>query len=281
MKSVGIITYHHYYNYGTILQAFALQKKIETLGYNAEVIDYHEEVTRTTAEKIKDRIVNLPKIITSPRTYLDKIKQSKTYSLYSSEVAARIYEFEAFYKKNLHVSEMKYGSSAELIQNPPAYDGYIVGSDQTWNPNIGVFSDAFFLSFAPTTALRGSYAPSLCVEGLTLAQEEQIKSLIRNVDFLSCRETRGTDWLRRLSGKEVTTVLDPTLLVNCDEWLEYSEKSAVTGDYILQYFLGNIQGCRQFTKDLSKKLGIKIVCLPFSYLDMSENYAEKVYISSY
>ena len=38
MKTIGIITYHHYYNYGTMLQALALQEKVEQLGYQAELI---------------------------------------------------------------------------------------------------------------------------------------------------------------------------------------------------------------------------------------------------
>ena len=42
MKSVGIITYHHYYNYGTMLQAYALQKKVEQLGFRSEIIDFKQ-----------------------------------------------------------------------------------------------------------------------------------------------------------------------------------------------------------------------------------------------
>ena len=41
MKTIGIITYHHYYNYGTVLQAYALQKAIEQgLNCESEIIDY-------------------------------------------------------------------------------------------------------------------------------------------------------------------------------------------------------------------------------------------------
>ena len=43
MKTIGIITYHHYYNYGTMLQALALQEKVEQLGYQAELIDFKQD----------------------------------------------------------------------------------------------------------------------------------------------------------------------------------------------------------------------------------------------
>ena len=53
MKRVGIITYHHYYNYGTMLQALALQIKIEQLGYEAELIDFKQDISLSQYELIK------------------------------------------------------------------------------------------------------------------------------------------------------------------------------------------------------------------------------------
>ena len=40
MKSIGIITIHKINNYGSVLQAYALQKVCEDLGYKVEIIDY-------------------------------------------------------------------------------------------------------------------------------------------------------------------------------------------------------------------------------------------------
>ena len=40
MKKVGIITMHKVVNYGSALQAYALQRVIEKLGYDCEIIDY-------------------------------------------------------------------------------------------------------------------------------------------------------------------------------------------------------------------------------------------------
>ena len=37
---IGIITFHGALNYGAVLQTYALQKKIEELGGESEVIDY-------------------------------------------------------------------------------------------------------------------------------------------------------------------------------------------------------------------------------------------------
>ena len=39
-KNVGIITYHGAHNYGSVLQAYALQTVIEKIGYNPQIINF-------------------------------------------------------------------------------------------------------------------------------------------------------------------------------------------------------------------------------------------------
>lgn len=71
MKKIGIITISRTNNYGAELQAYASQKKIQLLGYDAELIDYlyykHKDhkptkksepvISRGNKEKIKDAIL--------------------------------------------------------------------------------------------------------------------------------------------------------------------------------------------------------------------------------
>ena len=40
MKKVGIITFHAAYNYGSMLQAYALQQVILSMGYDCEIINF-------------------------------------------------------------------------------------------------------------------------------------------------------------------------------------------------------------------------------------------------
>lgn len=40
MKKIGIITYHSAYNFGSVLQAYATQQILETLGYEATILNY-------------------------------------------------------------------------------------------------------------------------------------------------------------------------------------------------------------------------------------------------
>lgn len=40
MAKVGVITLHRVFNYGSVLQAYATQKVIESIGHECEIIDY-------------------------------------------------------------------------------------------------------------------------------------------------------------------------------------------------------------------------------------------------
>ena len=40
MKKVGLITLHRWYNYGSMLQAYASNYLLNSMGYDCELIDY-------------------------------------------------------------------------------------------------------------------------------------------------------------------------------------------------------------------------------------------------
>ena len=41
MKKIATVTFHNTTNYGALLQALALQKKLEYIGADTEILDYH------------------------------------------------------------------------------------------------------------------------------------------------------------------------------------------------------------------------------------------------
>ena len=154
------------------------------------------------------------------------------------------------------------------MQDPPLYDIYITGSDQTWSPKIG-FNDALFLKFAPKGRIRAAYAPSIGVASLTPEEEDYLTKNLAAYEFLSCREDYGSKILSKLSGQEVTTVLDPTLLMTAEDWRKVAIRPQIEGKYILCYFLGDRQYYRKFVTQLGKQLKTQIYYIPVSYQDMS------------
>lgn len=270
MKTIGIITYHHYYNYGTMLQALALQEKVEQLGYQAELIDFKQDNSLSRYEMLKLRIKRMP-------VYIKERKKYRALADSREKIKEKNELFEQFYKTYLHVGKKKYTTTQQLMENPPVYDGYVVGSDQTWNPFVANSPEAFFLPFVENKSKKGSYAPSLAVKSLSDEKEKEYRKKLSNFSFLSCREQDGAQLLSRITQKEVKCVLDPTLLLSAKEWGKYCEFEIPKEPYILVYFLGEKSEHRRAVEKIQKLTNWKIISLPAAYLEMENNDYKKVW----
>ena len=265
MKKIGIITYFHYDNYGTMLQGYALSRAINDIGgenIKSEIIDYRfQEKLISKRQLLKIRLKRL-------LIYLFQVKRVIRLYRFKNKLQEKKAAFDAFEKAFCQTSNTIYNFASDLKKNPPLYDIYITGSDQTWSPKIG-FNEALFLSFAPDRKVRAAYAPSIGVASFTDEQKEYIKNHLKSYSFVSCRERYGTEILRDLSPVEVATVLDPTLLITSNTWRAISIQCPINKPYILCYFIGDRPYYRDFAKQLSKQKGIPLVYIPVSYQDLS------------
>lgn len=226
MKLIGIITIHKINNYGSVFQAYALQKVCEDLGYKVEIIDYNYpnsfHTIRTYASH-EDSQPNEPKWIKILYA-IDLIKQHKG--------------IEAFVNKFQKLSSKQYNDPSELNNDAPHYDIYITGSDQLWNPRFCNGDPAFLLHFAPDDALKISYAASIGANSIPEELKPQYKELLKRYTYISVRENSGVQVVNDVAGKEATVVLDPTLLLSRDQWnLIATPKRLFKKKYILCYFL--------------------------------------------
>ncbi|HAG10960.1 MAG TPA: polysaccharide pyruvyl transferase family protein [Desulfotomaculum sp.] len=264
---VGLISYHFLNNYGTMLQAYALQRKICELGFEAEYIDYR-------FQELRPSLFNV--LLMRIKRFGIYIYQYKYYSVkaaYLSKLSIRKEYFKDFYTKHIRTSPSQYATIRELELQQPEYDIYIVGSDQVWNPNLSCARPAYYLSFVKDNKKKASYAPSVGVVSLTSDQEQKMAGYIRNFNYLSCREISGAKLLENISGRNISHVLDPTFLLDKTIWEEIAIRPRITEPYILCYFLGDTKQPREFALQLENKTGIKAYYIPCSPLDMSKKTA--------
>ena len=249
MKKIGIMTHHRFYNQGTMLQAYALQKKIETMGHKAEIINYTTENYRNSIiQKIKSVITN-PKVIV--QRYILKYDKQKN----ASQIIKTKNKFDEFYRNNIKLSKQSYKTSEELKANPPQYDIYMTGSDQTWSPYIKSNKETYMLDFVQNGKIKTSYAPS--IGGNTIPQEakEDFKNNLCDFSKISCREKKGQEALEKLLEKKVENVLDPTFLLDREEWNKISKpyQRKENNKYMLIYFLGRSKENRKVVKKIAKE----------------------------
>lgn len=266
IKKLGIITYFYFCNYGTMLQGFATQllfDKFEDI--DAELIDYRFG-TKISPRKLDILLIRLKRIW----VYIKEFRRVYYTGRYSSFKAKRNVYFDQFVVKYLKLSPKRYMYENELKASVPQYDIYVTGSDQTWSPKIG-FSPALFLNFAPKDSVKAAYAPSLGVSSLSNEASAYIGKELDKYDYVSCRESLGSQILEKITGRSVEVVLDPTLMIHSDEWMQYAKETSIQGKYILCYFLGDRDYYRNYVAQLSKQTGLPVYYIPVNWKDFKKS----------
>lgn len=257
MKNViGLISVKNH-NYGSILQAYALQQILKNKGIVTEIVDYK----KNNGLKQLLRVFNFPLLKSKLKTIWKEI-YCKRNPVVGEILGKREESFQKFIKENLIFSR-KCSGRRELVCLAQEYPAFILGSDQVWNPmNLG--SDYYTLSFVPDEKLKVTYAPSFGVASIPKYQKRRTIKYLKRIDEISVRETSGADIVKKLIGKSVPVVIDPTLLHTAEEWNVYIENERIIDEpYIFAYFVGNTDEHRRDTQRLADKTGYKIIGIPF------------------
>lgn len=253
MDKVGIITFHASHNYGSALQAYALQKTVNRLGLKCEIINF-----RT------DRQKDIYSVFTKRKGFRYVVK-NLSHLLYFQPLTQKHDRFEEFMKEFFRLSENEYTSLEQLMENPPEYDYYISGSDQIWNPAPADFDWAFYLPFVKK-GKKTSYAASFGPTG-EINNEQIIKRIREYVDkysSISVREQRSKEIVETYTRHRAQIVLDPTLLLSSSEWDALAEEPDIKGKYILFYTLFASREMMNIAKEAQRKLGLPVIVTVFS-----------------
>lgn len=217
---IGLVTIVDKGNYGNRLQNFAIQQIMEKYGHQVETI-----------RKIQDR-KTVSEII---KYYLKKVTGIK----YTRNVK-REASFEAFNIKNIKFSHSFIRTDGLDDKLSKKYDIFICGSDQLWNPEFKTNTDSYFLSFV-SEKRKVSLAASFGIDKIENEDaKKRIGALIQGLDAISVREQSGKQIVESLSSKEATVLIDPTMMLDGNEWKRIEKKPRNIGEkkYILCYFLG-------------------------------------------
>lgn len=140
---IGIITFHCSYNYGSAIQAFALQEYLASQGHSVEIIDF------------RSRDFEAYSIFT-----VTSIKSLFSSAFFLKKNICKKRAFESFQKRYMNLSPVfREGELRSLHDYASKYDAVICGGDQIWNVDAtrGVVEE-FFLSFVDEGKIKISYA---------------------------------------------------------------------------------------------------------------------------
>ena len=250
---------HRVLNYGSALQAYALQQAICDMGFSAELIDYiypnKEHLKISFKKRIKLALICI---------FFGNFRHKKKR------------KFEEFYHAYFKCSDETYKTSKDFIEYPTNYDIYITGSDQVWNPIHVLNDNTFLLDFVPDEKSKISYASSFSVNKIDYNLTSRYSKYLSRYKYLSVREYSGVKIINDLISRKAEIVCDPTLLLNKKEWLSLLQnqqpliKKPYILVYILRYSFYPYPEINKIINDIQRCLDLHVVILDVSSASLNK-----------
>lgn len=209
-RNIGLITLPlHNYNYGGILQSYALSSFLKKAGHEVTVLDRHH----ATSGRVK------------AATFLFNML-NRGFLKAQAELTAPI---RKFLSENLPMSPPLHSHEAlERYVNRKPFDALITGSDQVWRAAYAheMYADLFLNLNVSPAVKRFSYAASFGVDRWERPElRAEVANYLKKLDGVSVRESRGVEICRELGVDSAIQHVDPTLLLEKEDYLRLIAQS--------------------------------------------------------
>lgn len=251
MKKFALITLQDNNNIGNRLQNYALQTLTEKSG--------------ATVYNLDDGYSNLSKK-SKLKLFIKRILCAFGVKKYKSSINQNLRRkaIKKFTDKYIHNIVKTDYNGIDL-----GFNLGITGSDQVWHKwrNNDKELSYYYLEFL-SPEKRASYAPSFGFSEFPKKDIEEHKKGLNGMKYLSCREKNGCKLIKSLTGKNAVHVLDPTLLLDENDWKKLENNannySKNQNNYVFLYFLGNVTD--EYKKEILKYSNNKTI---INFMDFS------------
>lgn len=252
---IGILTQPLHSNYGGLLQNYALQQTLVRAGHEVETIDwgggsgFRAMLYRMKVQVLHTLLPNrYPLLKYMPNDKEKSIIQRNTHHF----INTYINHTEAMHSYEEFVKQASKGK----------YDAYVVGSDQCWRPCYNAFLPSMFLDFVQDKQVkRIAYAASLGTDKweFTPQQTAVCVPLAKKFDMVSVREDSGVKLCKEHLGVDAVHVLDPTMLLTKEEYIQLieKEKEPKSNGTLFNYILDPDAKKSVFIQKVAKAKGLK------------------------
>lgn len=246
---IGIITFHFVYNYGAMIQAYAMQEHLRLMGHESYIIDY------------------------APEYHTVRNCKGRTWKGCFADWRLHRIPFRIFFKLFKDVSGKRAASFNQFIQSKyklypfsekddmSSFDCILLGSDQIWNQGITN------RSFDPPYYGEGfncrvfSYAASNRSSELTDYEKQEYTKRLSKLSCIGVRETNLQRLLQPLTNKKVYLNVDPTILAGTSVYENLNLSRPQKEKYVVVYEIDNHPEVQEMAKTYASKIGAKVVIL--------------------
>ncbi len=234
-KRVGILTLSLHENYGGNLQAFALQKVLQKLGF--ETILINRQPNRLEYKKIQKPFIL--KELAFGKRFWKKLDNRKRILKENRVIKDFILQNITPQTEVLDREEMM-----ENITHEYSLDAIVVGSDQVWKPSYsGSYTKNLFLDFVKEKNIKKiTYAASFGGNQWEYPQQltAELTNLLQSFDAVSVREDAAVNLARKTFGVNAVQLVDPTLLLDKEEYrqlIDQAGEGRFDKPFLLTYIL--------------------------------------------
>ena len=247
---ITVITNYDQKNYGSVLQAFALQSKLHELGAENYILKWKkDEKKKSPIKKVRDFL--------APSQNQYSMKAKLEIRKAKKHFAKRYQKMAKFCQQNIAVKYCDSLQSASLMVGDR--DVLLAGSDQIWSTAGHQLSPFTTLQFGTPYMHRFSYAASVGTAQLNDEARQLLTEGLRNFDEISVRESSSVELIRTVTDRPITWHIDPTLLYDRSFW-EKTECPPKTpsGGYIFLYIIRPEPIALTAAKQLSARTGLPV-----------------------
>jgi len=262
-------------NYGTLLQNYALQTHLQRQGHTTYWIRTRAgHASHSASPSLVRRLATLAR--SAVRWSLSPVLGLPPSARLAAFNRAHPRGFREFMERYVPRTDREYHIE-ELQASPPEADAYVVGSDQVWRD----VTPLNFLDFGGAHVRRVAYAVSAPWPALDDSWLDRARSAISRIDAVAVREVEGVDVCKRIGVPDAVHVIDPTLLLDSEDYVSIFRtghgNGEVSAPFVLAYFV-NVRVTAQIPWESTvglaalRSLELKVIPLQGAELVIPENY---------
>ena len=253
MKNIGVVSYNihcNFTNYGSALQSWALKEAINKLGYHAKLIDY-------CPETLKDKDPLNPF-----KNMWDKDEESRRMcELSLPAIKENYYKFEDFYTNKFDRTKKVYTKdNFNDVVKDEDISGFVCGSDTIFCVDEFGIDDGYYANYdCMKNGYTVSYAASFGDSHFTPETYKILDERLQNFKAFGIREYGMIPYIKDKVSVPVEKVLDPTLLLEKDDYSSIVDDSKMEEKYLLLYSRRYNKKMFDYAEEIAKEKNLKIV----------------------
>ncbi len=256
-KKMGLLTFSWINNPGSVLQAYALKSTFDSCGIDVSVLNAQHPTWGNYRM--------IPGVDTFTRGNGPwKIRQVARWIKQEHNHHKKMGKYLRFQKRFLNI-DSPVATPEDLGRKAAKLDALVVGSDQVWNYDLPLVDACYFGGFTNAPSKKYAYAASFGKDSVDDDRLDETSRLLQGFDRISVREKNSRELAEKLSGKNVSVLPDPSLLLTADKWAKI-EIPPPEKNYVLVYLREESDVVTAYAEKLAAQKGLQVVVIVRSRL---------------